>query len=216
MTFPTHRAFAIGWVLLGSMFLYANGMTEINYFLAMIIMLQIGKYGALFPDIDHNWKNVKDKTVPNWVINKIIHITGGKHRSWQTHSLDIALVFTFFSATLPQTLLEMGKISEVNEEVLKIVMLSFSLGWLSHLFSDMLTSAGVRLLFWKNKKIALVPKELFGIRFNTGNEWENFVYKTTKVINFIIGLIAILYPFIVTGAIYSPNDMLHIVLGGKT
>lgn len=198
MTFPTHKAFAIGWILIGNMILYYNGMTEINYYLALIIMLQIGKYGALFPDIDHTWQNVKEKTVPNWVINKIIHLTGGKHRSWQTHSIDIAIISTIISYTLPGILFNSNKISQVNMEVLNIVMIAFSLGWLSHIFSDMLTSAGARLVCWKKFKVALVPRQLFGLRFNTGHEWEEFVYKITRVINVILGAFALIFPLLFT------------------
>ena len=123
MTFPTHRAFAIGWVLIGNLMLYINGMTEINYYLALVIMLQIGKYGALFPDIDHLWQNVKEKTVSNFIINKLIHLTGGKHRSWQTHSIDIVAVVTFLSFTLPNWLYKTERISKVNMEVLSIILI---------------------------------------------------------------------------------------------
>lgn len=196
MTFQTHRVFAIGWVVIGNILLHNTGVTHINYYISLIIMLQIGKYGALFPDIDHNWQNVKEKTAPNYIINKLIHLTGGKHRSWQTHSIDIALLITFLAYTLPIKLLQFGIINEVNKEVLTIVLFGFSIGWLSHLFSDMLTSAGVRLLCFNKKKIALVPKQFMGLRFNTGNEWENFVYQVTRKINIPIGLLAIAYPLI--------------------
>lgn len=196
MTFQTHRVFAIGWVVVGNVILHNAGVTHINYYLSLIVMLQFGKYGALFPDIDHNWQNVKEKTVPNYIINKLIHLTGGKHRSWQTHSIDIALLTTFLSYTLPIKLLQYGIISEVNKEVLTIALFGFSIGWLSHLFSDMLTSAGVRLFCINKKKIALVPKQFMGLRFNTGNEWENFVYQLTRRINIPIGLLAVIYPII--------------------
>lgn len=198
MTFPTHRAFAIGWVLLGNMVLYRMGMTEVNYFLALIIMLHVGKYGALFPDIDHHWQNVKEKTVPNWIINKIIHMTGGKHRSWQTHSIDIVAVVTILSFIIPDRLYVMEKISKVNMEVLSIIMIGFSLGWMSHIFSDMLTSAGVRLFCWNKFKVALVPKQLFGVRFNTGNEWEHFVCNISKGFNVVIAVVAICYPILMS------------------
>lgn len=196
MTYPTHKAFAIGWIAIGNLVLYRTGITEINYYLALIIMLQIGKYGALFPDIDHHWQNVKEKTVPNWVINKLIHLTGGKHRSWQTHSIDITVACTIAAFLVPNKLYELGKISIVNKEVLSIVLIGFCMGWLSHIFSDMLTSAGVRLLCISKKKVALVPKQLMGVRFNTGNEWEEFVYRVVKTLNIIIGIIILAYPIL--------------------
>ncbi len=197
MTAPTHRAVAIGWLLIGCMILYKTSMTEINYYLSMIIMLRVGRYGAEFPDIDHSWQNVKEKTVPNLIINKLIHVTGGKHRSWQTHSLDIVLVVSILSYIIPWGLYSRGLISLVNKEVLSLILIAFSLGWISHLFSDMLTSAGVRITCLSKVKMALVPKQLFGLRFNTGHEWEEFVYKLTKKLNLLIGLLAVFFPLII-------------------
>ena len=101
MTAPTHRQYSICFALIANMLLYIYGITEINYYLALPIMLMASRSGALFPDVDHNWQNVKDKTVVNWFINKLIHITGGKHRSWQTHSIDIVVIFCFLSYILP-------------------------------------------------------------------------------------------------------------------
>ncbi len=111
---------------------------------------------------------------------------------------------------------------------------------MSHLFSDMLTSGGVRIVCFLNYKVSFVPKyvsrknliglslvlgvtslialilglkigivfivisllvlylaiRLGNIRFNTGNEWEAFVYKTTKTLNKVIAFIALVYPWV--------------------
>lgn len=205
MTAPTHRVFAVGWVLIGNMILYSLNVSPINYYISMIIMLQIGKYGALFPDIDHSWQNVKEKTAPNFIINKIIHLTGGKHRSWQTHSLDIAILSTIIGYNIPIYLYNIQKIDSLNREILSIVIIGFCIGWLSHLFSDMLTLAGVRITAFSKRKIALVPKQLFRLRFNTGNQWEGFVYQSIKILNLVIGIIAIAYPLIRPYIILSIN-----------
>ena len=205
MTAPTHRVFAVGWVLIGNMILYSLNVSPINYYISMIIMLQIGKYGALFPDIDHSWQNVKEKTAPNFIINNIIHLTGGKHRSWQTHSLDIAILSTIIGYNIPIYLYNIQKIDSLNREILSIVIIGFCIGWLSHLFSDMLTSAGVRITAFSKRKIALVPKQLFGLRFNTGNQWEGFVYQSIKILNLVIGIIAIAYPLLRPYIILSIN-----------
>lgn len=196
MTAPTHRLFGISFAMLVSMFLYKNSITSVWYYLCLIIMLATAKYGALFPDLDHAWANVKEKTVPNLIINKAIHITGGVHRSWQTHSIDIATIFSVMCWVGPKILLEHSLISQVNMEVLSLVLIGFCSGWISHLFSDMLSSAGVRLFCWSKFTIRLVPKKLFNFRFNTGHEWESFVYAVTKRINLVIGFICVVYPII--------------------
>ena len=196
MTYATHKQYAVLFGLVANIFLYAKGITEIDYFIALPIVMMTAKAGALFPDIDHNWKNVKEKTVINWVINKIIHITGGKHRSWQTHSIDIVVYFTLFSIFFPEYLLNKEVITLVNKEVLSILLLGFTSGWISHIFSDMWTSAGVRLICFNSTKLAFVPSHIGKLRFNTGNEWEAFCYKTVRIINIILGIWAIIYPFV--------------------
>lgn len=195
MTYKTHREYSVTFAFLAIMLIYSRNMTQINYYLALIIILMTSKSGALFPDIDHNWENVKEKSVINYIINKLIHLTNGKHRSWQTHSIDICVIYTALSIFLPQYLYLDNKISNVNKEVLSIILIGFATGWISHLFSDMLTYVGVRPFCWSKIKLKFVPKKLFGLRFNTGNSWEEFNYKTMRFMNIILGILSITYPF---------------------
>lgn len=194
MTWPTHREYSVTFAFITTMVLYHINLTEINYYLVLAIILLASKYGALFPDLDHTWKNVKEKTIPNKIINKLIHLTGGKHRSWQTHSIDIVIIFTILSYYIPNKLYEYEKISAVNKEVIVILLLGFSSGWISHIVSDMLTSAGVRLMCLSRFKIALVPKNIGGLKFNTGNEWEAYCFKMTKLMNILLGILCLVYP----------------------
>jgi membrane-bound metal-dependent hydrolase YbcI (DUF457 family) len=206
MTGPTHRQYSISFACIAAMLFFKMGITHINYYLAIPIIIMTAKSGALFPDVDHDWHNVHDKTVVNKIINFIIHATGGKHRSWQTHSADICAWFTILSYIIPNKLYDKNIISEVNKEVAIILLLGFASGWISHLFSDMLTSAGIRLFFFWNKKIKLVPRKIgpdqpkkilfFTVKplvFNTGNEWEAFNYKAVKIINIILDVSSALY-----------------------
>lgn len=195
MTGPTHKVYSITFAFLTAMLFYDKSITEINYYLSLIIILIVSKKGAVFPDLDHTWKNIGDKSVPNKIINTLIHITGGKHRSWQTHSIDICIISTILCYIVPMKLHEVGRITNVNKEVMIIVGLGFCSGWISHLFSDMLTSAGVRLVCFLDFKIKLVPKRIGKLRFNTGNEWEAFNYKMVSIINKILGLLSVIYPF---------------------
>lgn len=198
MTGPTHKAYSVCFAYLTAILFFNVGITEVNYYLAIPILLASAKVGAEFPDIDHHWSNVHNKTVVNKIINTLIHITGGKHRSWQTHSIDICTAFTILAYTIPKKLYTNGSISEVNSEVMMLLFLGFASGWISHLFSDMLTSEGVRLFCWNKKlKLKFVPKKLGGLRFNTGNEWEKFNYTLMKYANIILGLICITYPILI-------------------
>ena len=201
MTAPTHKQYAICGAFFVAIALYRMGLTEINYYLALPLIILVSKYGALFPDLDHDWCNVKNKNVPNWVINKVIRITGGRHRSWQTHSIDIVILLTIAVSIIPVRLYDANKISLVNKEVMSIILIGFMSGWVSHILSDMLTSSGVRILFFWKKRISLVPKRLGRRYFKTGADWESFCYKTMRVANVIIGLFSIAYPIIYNGGI---------------
>lgn len=163
------------------------------------IVLMAAKAGALFPDVDHDWSNVHDKTVINKIINTLIHATGGKHRSWQTHSLDICAVYSFAACFIPNMLYSKGIISAINKEVMLLLLVGFASGWISHMIADMLTSAGVRLFFCWKFKVKLVPKKIGPLRFNTGHEWEAFNYKVMKMLSIILGLICLIYPLILNG-----------------
>lgn len=196
MTGPTHKQYSVTGAFLVSMLIYDLSLSEVHYYIALPILLMTAKCGALFPDVDHHWKSVSDKTVPNWIINKIIHMTGGKHRSWQTHSIDIVVIASLLSYYMPLILYNKGLISSVNREVMSIMCLGFMSGWVSHLFSDMLTSAGVRIVACNKFKVALVPKSIGSLRFNTGHEWEAFNFKVIKGLNMVLGTICMIYPFI--------------------
>ena len=196
MTAPTHKQFSITWAALGALLLYLMEMTEINFYLSLLIMIQMGKAGALFPDLDHNWHSVKEKNVLTWVVNKLLSITGAKHRSWQTHSLDIAILLTILSIRLPINLYETGVLSNANKEVLGVILLGFMVGWLSHLFSDMLTPGGVRILFFYKKTLEFVPRKLLGFSFSTGSLWEDMVFRVVQIVNVGVLIICVSFPLL--------------------
>lgn len=196
MTGPTHRKYAVCFAFIFTILLYRSNTTEVNYYLLLIIMLEMSKKGAIFPDLDHTWHNVSEKTLPNRIVNVLIKATGGKHRSWQTHSIDICVYFTMISMYLPNILYNLGRLSSVNREILSVILMGFASGWISHLFSDMLTPEGVRVVCFSKVKIKIVPKKLLGFRFSTGSSWEEFLCKFTQVINYVLGTICLIYPYI--------------------
>lgn len=213
MTGHTHKQFAVAAAFLTSALLYKEGLTNINYYLTVPILVTTAEYGALFPDVDHDWSNVHSKTVPNWFINKAIHLTNGHHRSWQTHSIDIVLLMCLATWFLPGVLLGSGFLTPINCEVLSLIMWGFTVGWVSHIFSDMLTSAGVRLTCLSKKKVVLVPKHIGKLKFNTGNEWEGFVFKVMRILNIILGVGVLVYPWILNPTVQTNLQALISKLG---
>lgn len=197
MTSRTHKEFAISFVYIATFYIYSNSLIDINYYCLLIIMLCIGAKGALFPDVDHTWRNVKEKTLFNRILNILIHLTGGTHRSWQTHSLDLCLASGLILLGYNLRLYDLGKINELNYHVIKIILLAFYSGWISHLLSDMLTVGGIYILVLKKKKIRLVPKKIGKLEFKTGERWEAYVYNVVNKINTVMSVLALIYPFMV-------------------
>lgn len=196
MTSRTHKEFSITFVYLAVFYIYTHSVLDIEYYALLAIMLCIGAKGALFPDVDHVWKNVKEKTFFNRVINWWIYITGGTHRSYQTHSIDVCLISAIGFIGLNRYCYEMQYIGEVNYQVHQMILFGFYAGWISHLVSDMLTSGGVNMLFLRKKHIKIVPKKIGKFRFNTGNQWEAFVYMVTLRVNLFMSIFALIFPFI--------------------
>ena len=194
MTGPTHRQYSNLFVGISALYLYSTGVDLVLYYMILPVFLAIAGYACKFPDVDHDWSNVHDKTATNKIINTLIHVTGGKHRSWQTHSIDICAVYTVIAWILPNLLFSYGYINDVERIILSMEMLAFASGWISHLFADMMTSAGVRIFCWNKFKLKFVPKKVFGFRFNTGGDWEAFNYKTIKLLNIPWGLFIAVYP----------------------
>ena len=187
----THRAFGVNFAMLASMLVHHFGVESVQYYICAVIMILAAKYGAVFPDFDHDWRSVGDKTAPKWVINKLIHATGGRHRSRHTHSWDIAIVITVASYVVPQWLAKTGQLGIVDAELLRVVWFGACCGWISHLVADMLTTGGVYLSCICKKRVAIVPKVT---AFSTGGSWEASVLKVIKGINFLVGVACLTYP----------------------
>lgn len=196
MTARTHREFAISFIYLATFYIYNHSLININYYALLIIMLCVGAKGALFPDVDHAWKNVKEKTLFNRIVNSIIHLTGGTHRSWQTHSLDLFIGMWGGCIYLNYYLYSIKIFDDLNYQVIKMLIFAFGSGWLSHLISDMLTVGGVYILILKKKNVRLVPRRIGRLEFKTGGDWEGWFYRMNNRINTVMSLIAFIYPFI--------------------
>ena len=194
---PTHKQYSILFACITLIIAFNINLSSINYFLAIPIVMSISKSGALFPDIDHAWRNVGNKTVLNRILNIIIRHTGGKHRSRHTHSIDICIWFIVITYWVPNYLYRMGYLSQVNKEVAVLLAMSFASGWVSHLFSDMLTVDGVYPFVFAKKRIAFVPKQIGKIKFSTGSDWEKFNYNFIKVTNKIVGVVCLAYPIVI-------------------
>ena len=122
----------------------------------------------------------------------LIHILRGKHRSRITHSWDLALLAGagYFAATY-------WLLNGSDYYMLWLTTgAGFFAGWWTHLLADMLTSDGVYICFWMKNRVSFVPKSLFGFKFNTGGEWEDFVYKMATVFEWLFCIVALVVPIV--------------------
>lgn len=152
----THRRISVGFGYIVVALLYLYGMLKINYYEAFIIIVTISQVGARFPDYDHIWKNIADRDAVKFVINKIIQMTGGRHRSRHTHSIDVFIVTGICMYLINYLMFD----TEVNLSVGLTIVTGFICGWASHLFADAMTMDGIYLFCWSSIKVRLVPKKL--------------------------------------------------------
>lgn len=251
----THRKFSVGFGYVAIALMYMYDMLDINYYEAFVIIITVSQIGAKFPDYDHVWKNIGDKDAIKFLINKIIHITGGKHRSRHTHSIDIFVAASICMLWLNKYIFEAG----VNYSIGKTIIVGFICGWASHLFADSLTLDGVYLLFWANIKVRIVPKKISkilfvligiavigyglfsdiimkqeyglvvalvgtlilvlairfgGMKFKTGDEWEQIVQRSLILVNVSLGIGAFIFPVLLAlkNGITTMPDIINILI----
>lgn len=183
--------------MIAAMIVYHTKISEINYWLSLIIMVASSEKGALFPDLDLHWSNIPNKTFIKKVINTIICRTGGRHRSWQTHSWDICIGSLIASTLVFKYMRGAGE--NVSLEVGYMIVLGFIAGWVSHLVTDMFTSKGVRVFCTSKKTVKFVPKKVGSLYFNTGNEWEDFAYKIISFVSAVVSISALAVPIVESG-----------------
>ena len=186
MTYATHKAGGALFALAGFEILSKTGLlvSDIEPWMALILMYPASSFGSTFPDLDHSWDKVKEHTPTNAVIHKLLHITHPHHRSWQTHSLilsaiEIALIYLVL--WLWKTY-QWFNTSPITISILYLIITGFSLGIASHLFLDMFTRAGIWIIPGMKAKIRLVPDDE---KFSCGD--KNGSYETIwRVILYIL------------------------------
>ena len=163
MTSSTHRECAIVGACIGTIALQELNMNPVahkDYELLAYSVMFIVNYvfsveGAKFSDLDHLWKNIKEKTALNRIINSLIKLTGWGHRNPVTHSFDIWLI---------SYILIVGSVShlisyQVLSKIIIMITTAFWIGWFTHLIADAMSMDGTRFFFWNNNlRLRFVPK----------------------------------------------------------
>lgn len=172
MTGKTHKQGGILCSIVGFLILKYNGLllSNVNEFLQLIIMYPFVVWGSTMPDLDHTWNSCPDKSLPNYLINKLLHITSkgedflenclsanekktnikyklcklfnAKHRSWQTHSELTLVVIVMLLQSISRGNFN-STLSSVDNAILSLILMGAGLGILTHLILDIMTVKGM-------------------------------------------------------------------------
>lgn len=162
MTARTHNAFAIAALLTATAFFPPNDLNV----LTLVGSVVAADIGALFPDMDQAGNDLWNLMPARHTIGGILRRVFYKHRTI-THSLvGVYLVYRFLEWILP-------KLINVHYVDPHLILISFMIGYISHLIADGFTEEGVPLLFPINLNFGIPPIKSW--RIKTGHWFEKFV-----------------------------------------
>lgn len=191
----THRAGGTFAMLLTFTVMKQKGLLlpEVNDFVQLAMMYPLCSWGSIAPDLDHGKDSIPDKDLVSILINKLLRLSGAKHRSWQTH----CILFTGGLLFILFMLLHLGDLylsgaDSLDWKIIRMLLTGLSVGITSHLILDMFSTAGVH--FWPGFKLRFVPKTS---AFSTGSTWETVVFYVlvigiiVLVLNLLLGVFGI-------------------------
>lgn len=175
MTGDTHKAGGVLCSLVGFMLLkkYNMLLPGVNEFLQLAVIYPYATWGSTASDLDHHWDSCPDKSLPNRVINTLLHATtplykqmealpssvnksnpiyslaklfSASHRSWQTHS-DLTLLLVL--VVLKNALTGIDGLGTVSNSILALVTTGIGIGLIAHFILDMLNPDGIWFTFGK-------------------------------------------------------------------
>jgi len=185
MTYKTHVSTAL---LVSS--IYFIYIQKIDLSLPIVLLLAIFTIiGSSVPDLDTPTGKVWHKVPAGSIIGRIvspIFIGGHRHLS---HSLLGMGLFTCLFSLLIHIVAKHFSVLPVTDD---LILLSFIMGYFSHIFADLFTEAGVPLLFPIGYHFGIPPDPLGKVRIKTGKWFENLIIY--PAVN--IALVVIIYEYL--------------------
>lgn len=152
---------------------YGFLVADVAPILQLAVMLPMSSVGGILSDMDQgSIDSAPSKTPVAKLFHAFLHCNlfgiKCKHRSWQTHSIEFTGVLAVLSFVLT---IWLGKLylSTTEFSILYLLVGGISVGVLSHLFLDMLTTEGIKCF---GKRVALVPRSKM---FSVSSRWEPFI-----------------------------------------
>jgi len=165
MTYKTHLSTGLLFSSIVFLLIYKIELSPILV-LALIVSTVLGSSA---PDLDTPTGGLWQKIPAGSLISRIVHpvfIGGHRHLS---HSIIGFGIFTGLFSLLIK-IVPLGL--TLNPYYL---ILAFAVGYISHLFADMFTEAGVPILFPLSYHFGIPPDPLDKIRIKTGRWFENLI-----------------------------------------
>lgn len=168
MTYKTHLSFGI---LFSSYYFLIFKQLSLSPVLAGILFF-VTLLGASVPDLDTPTGGLWEKVPAGSFIGRLVHpvfIGGHRHLS---HSFIGLGIFTWLFSLLLNWI---GAFVPFIQITSYFILISFVLGYISHLFADSLTEEGVPLLFPIDYHFGIPPNPFEKVRIKTGQWFENLV-----------------------------------------
>lgn len=180
MTGRTHKVAGCAAMLAAYMYMIKKGvlLDSIHPIVQLAVMYPAASWGCTMPDLDQtSTDNIPDKTPVSIAIHKLLHTGKIKHRSWQTHTWLLTLIFILLLYVLvyfAQTNAWLGATTSTYD-ILLLMLTGFGVGNISHLLLDSITYEGTQLLpgVWFRPLHADV--------FKTGTTYETIVRRLLYV-----------------------------------
>lgn len=178
MTGKTHRFGGMFCAILGFLLLKWKGLLleSVHPLIQLMIIYPFASWGSIVSDEDHHWASCPDKNVPNYIINRLLHLTtptykkldkslttaqkrtsglykftktfSANHRSWQTHSDLTLLLSAFVLHCSLRGNFYIFSLNEVETTVVSLAVTGAVLGIIAHFILDMLTTDGIWVLLF--------------------------------------------------------------------
>lgn len=176
MTGDTHKAGGMLCAVAGFLLLKQQGLllSNVNELVQLGVLYPFAMWGSTLPDTDHDWSSCPNKGVPNYLINKLLHITtpvyrrldetlpshlkrglgfrlakllSANHRSWQTHSdlTLVAVIYLLFKVMSGG--IGTGAVDSVDTAIITLMLAGVGMGVVAHFVLDMLTPQGIWFTF---------------------------------------------------------------------
>lgn len=157
---------------------------DVPFLVQCAITYPAASYGSVFLDFDQSEESIPIKSPMSMLVHDTLIGLGARHRTWHTHGLDfigglcfLAIVLATFGPIFFARLAGYGLpledfvlfFSSLGFAILRLMVIGFCFGVLSHLVLDMFTRAGIPLLSKKKVHLRFVPDHE---RYAAGSPYE--------------------------------------------